>query len=151
MHPTGMGVGVYLKSSHARPFRRVMRYVVWLMEFDITPYIAIRDSLALDGIRCGVNGRHQITISVQDRAIWPNAGNSFWITVATGAWHLFTWTPVGYRIPMDADVADLCRRCMTIGDSAMYRIPQTIIDAFGLIEIDEEEAEIVYTAMDNAK
>ncbi|MEM1069046.1 MAG: hypothetical protein AAGI63_09135 [Planctomycetota bacterium] len=121
------------------------------MDFDITPYTEIRDSLAQSGINCGVNGRHQIAVSVQDRAIWPEAGNSFWITVATGKWHLFTWSPIGYRIPPEADIPELCRRCMASGNRAMYRVPDYICDEFGLVQLDDDEAEVVYTAMDSAK
>lgn len=121
------------------------------MDFDITPYTELRDALAQTGIKCGVYGRHQITVSVQDRAIWPDAGNSFWITVATGNWCLFTWVPVGYRIPDEADIPELCRRCMAIDGAAMYRVPAEICDDFGLTELDDEELEVVYTAMDTAK
>jgi len=128
-----------------------MAVVIWLMNFDITPYIGIRESLAQLGIECGINNRHQITVSNQDHDIWPNCGNSFWITVATGSWHLFTWLPVGYRVPDGIDLTELCKQCMAFGDSAMYRVPKTIIDTFGLKEIDDEEAELVYTAMEKAK
>jgi hypothetical protein len=31
---------------------------------------------------------------------------------------------------------------------SMYRVPETIIHHFELIKIDDEEAEIIYTAMD---
>lgn len=122
-----------------------------LMNFDLTPYTAIRKALAESGIKCGINGRHQVTVSVQDREIWPDSGNSFWITVATGHWCLFTWTPVGYQIPSGTDVSELCRKCMAVGDTAMYRIPDEIRDAFGLVELTDEEADVVYTAMETAK
>ncbi|MCC9603739.1 hypothetical protein LOC67_24580 [Stieleria sp. JC731] len=121
------------------------------MDFDTTPYTEIRKALAKSGIKCGISGRHQVTVSVQDREIWPDSGNSFWITVATGYWCLFTWAPVGYRIPPGTDILDLCRKCMAIGDTAMYRLPDEIFDAFGLVELTEEEADVVYTATETAK
>lgn len=121
------------------------------MDFDITPYAGIRESLLHSGIKCGINGRHQITVSVQDSAVWPDAGNSFWITRALENWHLFTWTPVGYRIPEGTDIAELCRRCMAIGDCAMYRVPDDVRDEFGLTELDEDDAENVYAQMKTAK
>lgn len=121
------------------------------MNFDITPYVGIRESLSQLGIKCGVNNRHQITVSVQDRKVWPICGNSFWITIATGSWHLFTWLPVGYRIPDGCDLSELCKQCMAFGNSAMYRVPETIIDSFELAELDDDEAELVHTAMDKAK
>lgn len=121
------------------------------MDFDITPYTEIRDALAQSGIKCGVDGRHQITVSVQDRAIWPDAGNSFWITMATGSWYLFTWSPAGYRIPRGTDIPELCRRCMKSGNRAIYTVPDNICDEFGLVELDDDEAEVVYTAMTTAK
>ncbi len=92
-----------------------------------------------------------MTVSVQDREIWPGSGNSFWITVAPGYWCLFTWTPVGYQIPAGANVLELCRKCIAIGDTAMYRIPDEIRDAFGLVELTDQEADVVYTAMETAK
>jgi hypothetical protein len=121
------------------------------MDFDTTPYTEIRDALAKSGIKCGVNGRHQITVSVQDREIWLDAGNSFWITAATGKWCLFTWLPVGYQIPDEADIPELCRRCMAIGGAAMYRVPAEICDNFGLTELTNEDCEHVYNAMETAK
>jgi hypothetical protein len=83
--------------------------------------------------------------------IWPDAGNSFWITLAADKPHLFTWMPVGYRIPDSANIAELCRRCMTVGDRAMYRMPDDIREEFGLTELGDEEAEAVYTAMRTAR
>ena len=122
------------------------------MEFDIAPYVEIRNALGLRGVKCGVDGRHQITVSIQDHAIWPHAGNSFWITRATGNWHLFTWAPVGYRVPDEVDMAELCLRCMAIGgNSAMSKMPDGIHAEFGLTELSDEDAEVVYTAMKMAR
>lgn len=121
------------------------------MDFDSSPYAVIRDVLAQDGIKCSVGGRHQITVSAQDRSIWPDAGNSFWITIAAGTWCLFTWMPVGYRIPDGTDLPELCRRCMAIGDRAMYRVPDKICNDFGLAELDNADVDAVYAAMATAK
>jgi hypothetical protein len=121
------------------------------MDFDIAPYAEIQTSLKQSGISCGVNGRHQITVSVQDHEIWPDAGNSFWITCASGDWHLFTWTPVGYQIPSGTDIAELCRRCIAVGERAMYRVPDDILDEFRLTEMDDDEADSVFAEMQTAK
>ena len=121
------------------------------MDFDITPYSELRNALLPSGIRCGINGRHQIAVSVQDGAVWPGRGNSFWVTCATGTWHLFTWSPVGYAIPNGSDIPGLCRRCMAVGGTAMYRVPDDIIADFAMTELGEEEINAVYIAMKTAK
>jgi hypothetical protein len=63
-------------------------------------------------------------------------------------WYLFTWTPVGYRVPEGADVARLCRVCMAHGTIAMPTVPAPIAQEFGLSELSDEEAGAVYTEMD---
>ncbi len=120
------------------------------MDFDLTPYCEIRSALLEFGIQCQVNGRHQISVSAQRGPIWPDGGNSFWITRATGAWRLFTWSPVGYRVPEDADLVALCRRCMALGTTAMYRVPPEVCEEFGLVEMDDAAADVVYEAMETA-
>jgi hypothetical protein len=111
-------------------------------------YGLLAAALAGDGIRCQFQTPGQCVVSGQVGPVWPNRGNSFWVTHAAGRWHLFTWSPVGYRVPEEADVAQLCRDCMAHGSSAMYHVPPHIAQKFGLSKLSEEEADSVYAEMD---
>src|SRR5262245_57966897 len=82
---------------------------------------------------------HQLVVSCQQGPVWPNRGNSFWLSHRRGIWYLSTWSPLGYEIPADQDVVALCSACMAVGDSAMYRVPADIVATFGLRQLDDEE------------
>jgi hypothetical protein len=111
------------------------------------PYRQLAATLAGDGIRCHFQTPGQMVVSGQVGAVWPDRGNSIWMTHAGGRWHLFTWSPVGYRVPEGADVTRLCRACMAHGPSAMPAVPAEIAQEFGLNELSDEEAEAVYAEM----
>ena len=113
------------------------------------PYQLLAAALAMDGIRCQFQARGQLVISGQVGPIWPNRGNSFWVTHSEGHWHLFTWVPIGYRVSYSTDMAALCRTCMGYGAIAMGQAPPHIIKAFGLVELSEDEAEAVYRDMED--
>jgi hypothetical protein len=77
--------------------------------------------------------------------VWPNRGNSFWLSRKAGAWYLSTWLPVGYRVPPDQDLVALCSACMG-GRSAMYRVPPEVIERFGLQELEDNEYERLFSS-----
>ena len=110
-------------------------------------YRSLAASLARDSIRCHFQTRGQMVISRQAGPVWPGRGNSFWVTHIGGRWHLFTWSPIGYRVPDTADIEALCRTCMEYGDSAMGEAPPRIVQAFGLVELSEAECETIYREM----
>jgi hypothetical protein len=114
------------------------------------PYQLLAAALSGDGICCQFQTRGQFVISRQAGPVWPNRGNSFWVTHVGGLWYLFTWVPIGYRIPEATDMIELCRTCMGHGQSAMARVPPPIAHGFGLVELSEEEAEAVCQEMDSA-
>jgi hypothetical protein len=118
------------------------------MEMRMDPYQRLAKALAVDGICCRFQTPSQLVVSGQVGLVWPDRGNSFWVTHAGSGWHLFTWSPVGYRVSQYADIAALCRACMAHGDIAMPAVPQHIAQEFGLVELSEEEAEAVYREMD---
>ncbi len=111
------------------------------------PYANLASALANDGICCQFQAAGQFVISRQTGSIWPDRGNSFWVTHSAGRWYLFTWSPVGYRVPDSVDFAAVCRACMAFGNSAMYRVPREIAEPFGLIELSAEEADAVDSEM----
>jgi hypothetical protein len=111
------------------------------------PYQDLAAALAPDGIRCQFQTAGQMVVSRQVGPVWPDRGNSFWVTNLADGWYVFTWAPVGYRVPPAADVAALCRACMGARDSAMVRVPAALVEQFGLIELSEAGAEAVYRAM----
>ena len=114
----------------------------------MNPYQQLALALAPDGIQCHFQSPGQMVISSQVGPVWPNRGNSFWVTHVADRWYLFTWSPVGYRIPETADVAALCRSCMAHESSAMGSVPTPIAQAFGLNELSDQEEAAVYAEMD---
>ena len=117
------------------------------MSEPLDPYEALSAALVEDDIRCKSQTPQQLTVSRQVGPIWPNAGNSFWVTHATDSWHLFTWSPIGYRVLDEIDMAELCRACMSHGSEAMHSVPDGIAEQFNLERLSEEEENIVYRAM----
>lgn len=112
------------------------------------PYKTLAAALANNGIRCQFQTAGQMVVSRQVGPIWPNQGNSFWVTNVEGSWCLFTWAPIGYRVPATTDVAALCRVCMSVGDSAMFKVPNKIVDEFGLVELSEMDAKLIFQKME---
>jgi hypothetical protein len=112
------------------------------------PYSELAAALENDGIVCRFMRPSQFVVSSQVGNVWPDRGNSFWVTHVAGRWYLFTWSPVGYRVPDSADITALCRTCMGFGESAMYSAPIEIVQQFGLDELSEEETDAVFREMD---
>ncbi len=95
------------------------------------PYADLASALANDDICCQFQAAGQLVISRQVGSIWPDRGNSFWVTHSAGHWYLFTWSPVGYRVPDSVDFAAVCRACMALWKHrAMYRVPREIAELF---------------------
>lgn len=112
------------------------------------PYRRLAAALAKDGIRCHFQSAGQMVVSAQVGPVWPDRGNSFWVAHAGGRWHLFMWSPAGYRLPDAADIAKLCMVCMAHGSSAMAEVPAHIAAEFRLSELSDDEAAAVYAEMD---
>jgi hypothetical protein len=107
----------------------------------MNPYEQLSTALAAHEICCEFQAPGQMVVSNQSGAIWPDRGNSFWVTQFDGAWYLFTWNSVGYAVPLESDLASLCRVCMERGTVAMYAVPPDIAQRFALRELDGEEAD----------
>jgi len=105
------------------------------------PYIALTEALAAVGLTGQRSRPDQLIISAQQG---PNRGNSFWLAHNEGLWYLSTWLPACYRVPADQDIVSLCSACMSVGSSAMYRLPADIIARFQLQEIDERQYERLF-------
>ena len=108
------------------------------------PYAELIDALAEAGFTAQQQRPDQLIISAQQGPVWPNHGNSFWMTHKEGSWFLSTWTPVCYQVPADQDMVALCCACMGVGTSAMYRVPAEIVARFGLREIDDRQYERLF-------
>lgn len=108
------------------------------------PYIALTEALATVGLRAQRTRPDQLVISTQQGAVWPNRGNSFWLSHNEGCWYLSTWLPAYYRVPGDRDIVSLCSACMAAGSSARYRVPPDIIFRFQLQEIDDRQYERLF-------
>ena len=106
---------------------------------------------ALDAI--GLTGQemrpNQLVVSAQRGPVWPDRGNSFWLSLQSGTWYLSTWSPTCYRIPRGQDIVALCSACMGVGTSAMYRVPDEIAVRFGLEQISDSEFERLFPASDD--
>jgi hypothetical protein len=111
-------------------------------------YKELADDLAVAGIHCHFQSPGQLVVSGQVGPTWPDRGNNFWVTNVDGQWYLFTWVPIGYRVPESHNFVELCRKCMEVGHEAMHQVPPEIVDEFGLIELSEEDAENVMGRMD---
>jgi hypothetical protein len=102
-------------------------------------YASLTNALMVIGLTGQMMRPDQLVVSSQRGAVWPDCGNSFWLSLQSGAWYLSTWLPAHYRIPGDQDVVAVCSACMGLGTSAMYRVPDDIAARFGmeLISCDE--------------
>jgi hypothetical protein len=110
----------------------------------IDPYIAVMGALKNAGLTSRRTRPDQLIVSLQKDPVWPNRGNSFWLSHTEGTWYLSTWLPVYYRIPPNQDVVSVCLACMAAGTSAMYRVPPEISARFELQEIDERQYERLF-------
>jgi hypothetical protein len=105
------------------------------------------DSLTRALNAVGLTGQHrldQLIVSAQQGPVWPNRGNSFWLSSQSGIWYLSTWLPACYRIPAGQDMVALCSACMESGTSAMYRLSDEIVVRFGLERISDSEFEQLF-------
>ena len=107
-------------------------------------YDSMRAALAELGFASYMQNQSQLVVSSQEGPVWPNRGNSFWLSLQKGAWYLSTWLPASYRIPVGQDVLALCSTCMLASGTAMYRVPADIISRFGLQELDEAEFDSLF-------
>lgn len=108
------------------------------------PYVVLTEALAAVGLTGQRNRPDQLVVSGQQGPVWPNKGNSFWLSQNQGVWYLSTWSPVCYRVPENQDLVQLCVACMAIGTSAMYRVPPDIAARFKLQEIDDRQYERLF-------
>src|SRR5687767_4707263 len=113
-------------------------------------YASLTVALAAIGLTGQQSGPHQLIVSAQRGPVWPDRGNSFWLSFQSGTWYLITWSPVCYCIPADRDVGELCSVCMKVGKSAMDRVPDEIVARFGLERISDDEFERLFQKGDNA-
>jgi hypothetical protein len=58
-------------------------------------------------------------------------------------WFISTWVPAIYSLPGDCDVVALCVACVThdCASERFYRIPDSIVQQFGLRLLAESEAD----------
>jgi hypothetical protein len=106
-------------------------------------YDAVKTALSKLGLVGQLQGEDQLVVSSQQGPVWPNRGNSFWLSRKHGTWYLSTWSPAGYQVPPDQDLLALCSACMG-GTSTMSRVPPEIIARFELQELDQNEYERLF-------
>lgn len=107
-------------------------------------YLALARELHAIGLTAQLMRAQQLVVSTQRGPVWPNAGNSFWLTLHRGTWCLGTWSPKYYRIPAAQDLVALCSACMAFGTSAMTRVPDDIVARFALEPISDDEFEQMF-------
>jgi hypothetical protein len=108
------------------------------------PYESLKRALAGIGLTGQLQNPDQLLISRQEGPVWPERGNSFWVSHKQDVWYLGTWLPVCYKLPTDQDIVDLCAAFMSLGTSARYRVPPEIIERFGLQELDGQEYQLLF-------
>jgi len=106
---------------------------------DNPAYAAITEALTAVGLIGQRSNPSQLIVSTQAGPVWPNRGNSFWLSCQDGIWFLSTWSPNCYRVPPQQDVVALCLACMESGTSAMYQVPEEVVTRFGLERISNDE------------
>src|SRR6266516_1851240 len=102
-------------------------------------YTALTSALNAIGLTGQQMRPDQLVVSAQRGPVWPDRGNSFWLSLQSGTWYLSTWLPACYRIPGGQDVVAVCSACMGFGTSAMYRVPDEIAARLGLERISDSE------------
>jgi hypothetical protein len=102
-------------------------------------YTSLANALIVIGLTAQQSRPNQLIVSTQRGPVWPNRGNSFWVSLQSGTWYLSTWSPNCYRIPASEDIIAVCSACMEHGTSAMYRVPDEIVARFGLRQISDAE------------
>jgi len=102
-------------------------------------YEQLASALATIGLTGQMMRPDQLVVSTQEGPVWPNRGNSFWMSRVDGVWYMSTWGPICYRIPLNDQLISLCSACMLTGTSAMWRVPEEIVARFGLQEIGHVE------------
>jgi len=107
-------------------------------------YETLAQALTPHGITAQIRP-NQLVISAQHGPVWPNRGNSFWVHEHDGVWYICTWTPYAYRLPPEGSIASLCLECMSHGTTAMYRVPEELIDKYQLAELSEAEMDDLLT------
>lgn len=99
------------------------------MQFDF--YDDVTEELAKLGMVGQMQNEDMLVVSTQQGPVWPDRGNSFWLSRKEGTWYLSTWLPAGYKVPASQDLLTLCSACIS-GPSAMYRVPSEVVKRFGL-------------------
>ena len=93
----------------------------------------------------------QLVISCQSGPVWPDRGNSSWISNIGGDWYLSTWLPVCYHVPSAADIGALCVECLEHGDRAMYRVPAPLVRKYALAEISGSKFNDLFGSSDESE
>jgi len=128
-----------------RPNKRPGADAGWPASVSLVAYAARVLSQALARLGLGqMQNEDQLVVSSQEGPVWPNRGNSFWLSHNEGLWYLSTWLPVCYRVPAGQDIVSLCSACMSASSSAMYRVPTDIVARYQLHEIDDREYERLF-------
>src|ERR1700730_8096445 len=111
-------------------------------------YSLLNSALNALGLTGEQRSPHQLVVSAQRGQIWPDGGNSFWLSYQRGAWYLSTWLPACYRIPAGQDIVAVCSACMGFCTSAMYKVPDEIAARFGLERISDNEFDRLFPESD---
>ena len=65
------------------------------------PYISLTEALATVGLTAQQSRPDQLIVSAQQGPVWPNTGNSFWLSHNQGTWYLSTWLPAWMSAGLD--------------------------------------------------
>lgn len=104
-------------------------------------YPALIAALAALHINARFQNKGQLVVSTQTGQIWPDAGNSFWLTFQGDCCYLSTWGGFAYRIPSETSVPALCVSCMNACECAMGSVPDEIVQQYGLTKLSREAYE----------
>ena len=108
------------------------------------PYISLTKALATVGLTAQQSRPDQLIVSTQQGPVWPNTGNSFWLSLKQGFWYLSTWLPAVYRIPKEQNICELCAEVPQSSQTAIYRVEEHHVAKYGLERLSEEEADSLF-------
>jgi hypothetical protein len=138
-------------ASLGHPWPGLAGLIVGRIKMSSDFHAMLAAALTTRGWKAFLQNADQLVVSSQDSPVWPERGNSFWVSHREGTWYLSTWAPVGYRVPTDRDIILLCLECLTVGSCAMSRVPEEIATRFSLTELEPEEYDRVFRRTDLQK
>jgi hypothetical protein len=122
--------------------------VIYLEYFEENPIMnpslsRVCQSLQTHSISVKIIDENQVVVSKQEGEVFPDKGNSFWITCDESEYFLCTWSPVCYRVTKESKFIALCVAFLNQGSQALPKIPSDLCERYEAIPLSDEETDIL--------